>query len=238
MKSLQDIEVTFERLINQLKNLNYDILDVKATRWHDDYNAYKRDIKDLEVMARNVITAAFETVTTVQVGIEVMGTFVHLIKREAIKRTIDKKAVEIYAIFLDDLSKVKREFDHGKYDAPVNPIFPRVAGTAMWANSLLKRIHFQWRLLQNAYYLADFPNEITVEASNQYSQVCNILVDYITKVMQNLIVVVSQNLIEFYCSCILSGLQMLKTTFWTDLLFLSWLEMKNLNCLNPILIQL
>jgi dynein heavy chain len=54
-KSLNDIELSFEKLILQLKQLNYDILDVKAAKWHDDYNTFKKGVKDLEVMMRNVI---------------------------------------------------------------------------------------------------------------------------------------------------------------------------------------
>ena len=35
------IQTTFEKHVATLRALNYDILDVKATRWHDDYNAFK-----------------------------------------------------------------------------------------------------------------------------------------------------------------------------------------------------
>ena len=32
-----------------LRSLEYRILDVKATNWHDDYNVFKACVKDLEV---------------------------------------------------------------------------------------------------------------------------------------------------------------------------------------------
>ena len=83
-----------------MKNLTYDILDVKATRWHEDYNAFKRGVKDLEVMMRNIINSAFETVTTVSAGIELLETFHQLAKRDTIKRTIDKKTADLYALFI------------------------------------------------------------------------------------------------------------------------------------------
>lgn len=37
----------------------------QATKWHDDFNSFKRGVKDLEVMMQNVINSAFECVSTV-----------------------------------------------------------------------------------------------------------------------------------------------------------------------------
>ena len=47
-KSLLDIQQSFQRLVAVLRGLDYSILDVKATRWHDDYNSFKNGVKDLE----------------------------------------------------------------------------------------------------------------------------------------------------------------------------------------------
>ena len=39
-------------------------------------------VKDLEVMMQNVISSAFETVTTVELGVQVLDVFQHLSSRE------------------------------------------------------------------------------------------------------------------------------------------------------------
>ena len=39
-------------------------------------------VKDLEVMMQNVISSAFETVTTVDSGVQVLDVFQHLSSRE------------------------------------------------------------------------------------------------------------------------------------------------------------
>ena len=39
-------------------------------------------MKDLEVMMQNVIASAFDTVTTVEQGVEVLDVFMHLSSRE------------------------------------------------------------------------------------------------------------------------------------------------------------
>lgn len=41
------------------------ILDVKASKWHDVFNAFRNGVKDLDVMYTNIINNAFESMTTV-----------------------------------------------------------------------------------------------------------------------------------------------------------------------------
>lgn len=49
---------------------------------------FRGGIKDLEVMMQNVITSAFETVTTVEQGVEVLDVFMHLSSREVSHKTL------------------------------------------------------------------------------------------------------------------------------------------------------
>ena len=43
---------------------------------------FRAGVKDLEVMVQNLISSAFETVTTVQEGVEILDIFHHLSTRE------------------------------------------------------------------------------------------------------------------------------------------------------------
>ena len=72
-------------------SLEYDILDVKSTHWHDDFSAYKNSVKDLEVMFQNVINTAFEGAPTTQTGVKLLDAFTTLSYRDAIKRCVEKK---------------------------------------------------------------------------------------------------------------------------------------------------
>ena len=60
-------------------------------------------------MVQNLINSAFETVRSVDEGVMLLDVFGHFSAREAIKRTIDKKTVEVFYIFSDQLNAVKRE---------------------------------------------------------------------------------------------------------------------------------
>ena len=84
-KSILDIQSAFQKQINILRNLEYSILDVKATRWHDDYNDFKSSVKDLEVMLTNTIMLAFETVGSLKAFIDLLESFQSIAQRESIK---------------------------------------------------------------------------------------------------------------------------------------------------------
>ena len=49
-KSLTEMQDTFQKLVSVLKTLPYSLLDVKVTKWHDDFNRFKDGVKDLEVV--------------------------------------------------------------------------------------------------------------------------------------------------------------------------------------------
>lgn len=89
-------------------------------------------------MIQNILNSSFETIKTVQEGVEVLENFIHLSSRETIRRTIDKKTVDIYHMFLEELNSVKKEFNNHKPLVPF--LHPKYAGLAVWARSLKKRI--------------------------------------------------------------------------------------------------
>ena len=51
----------------------------------------------------NVINSSFETVTTVEQGIELLDVFMHLSGREVVRRTLDKKTIQVNSILLNFL---------------------------------------------------------------------------------------------------------------------------------------
>ena len=48
---------------------------------------FRAGVKDLEVMVQNLISSAFDTITTVQEGVEILDIFQHLSSREVLYRT-------------------------------------------------------------------------------------------------------------------------------------------------------
>ena len=113
-RSLLEIEATFDKNLRILTNVEKAILDVKNTSWHEEFSKFRTAVKELEVMVQNLISSAFETVRSVEEGVMLLDVFGHFGAREAIKRTIDKKTVEVFYILGDQLNAVKRELSSKK----------------------------------------------------------------------------------------------------------------------------
>lgn len=78
-----------------IKELEYDILDVKITRWHDDYGQmFKDQVKLLEIMYTNIISKTFTHVSTIEDAVEMLENFYQLAKRPTIIDFVTKKAAE------------------------------------------------------------------------------------------------------------------------------------------------
>ena len=176
-KSLQDIQLSFQKLVASLKSLKYNILDVKATSWHDDYNIFKSGVKDLEVMLTNVTVMAFESVSTLVGRIELLLAFQSIAKRESIKRCVEKKTAESFSAFLQELNMVKKHFDQTRKKPPTSPHLPKYAGAAMWSLSLSQRLGRPMNLLMKVKdYLPQVPEfkelhqsyKLTTSSMEQY----------------------------------------------------------------------
>ena len=70
--------------MNKLKQKK-DILDIKSTKWHDDYNVFKSNMKNLDNIYINMINLAFNNIYTIEQSIENMIAFKLLSQRETIK---------------------------------------------------------------------------------------------------------------------------------------------------------
>jgi dynein heavy chain len=192
-KSLEDIERTFEQQLSQLWEIREHILDVKATRWHDDYNTFKQAVKDLEVMLQNVIHTAFECATTSQNRVELLEIFSYLAKRDGIKRTVERKTTDLYNLFLQELNLVKVEFETHRKSPEIMSAHPTYAGAALWARSLLRRISVPMSAILSADYL--MPTHLAVDVKAQCETLTSSLEEYISKTHQEWINLIDKNII-------------------------------------------
>ncbi|KAG4103981.1 dynein heavy chain and region D6 of dynein motor-domain-containing protein [Neocallimastix lanati (nom. inval.)] len=178
-KSLADIEVSFEKQLQSLWKIKHYILDVKSTRWHDDYSLFKHGIKDLEIMMQNIISSAFEDAATFEGCMELLEVFDSIAKRDAIKRTLEKKTADIHNLYLQKLNNIKTYFEKYKKEPELIRFHPFYAGAALWAKSLLNEIKATYSFIDKAFYLptTSFSEEIKIN----YNILTLSLEDFITK---------------------------------------------------------
>lgn len=75
----------------------------------------------------------------------------HYCFTQTIKRTIDKKTVQIWTLFADELNSVKKELS--SKSPPITPMHPNYAGCAHWAKALKRRIDLDMAVLEKAIFL-------------------------------------------------------------------------------------
>jgi len=187
MRSLFEIETNFLKQVAKLRAVDYDILDVKSTKWHDDFSTFKIIGKDLEVLYSNIINSAFESVSTVASCVQVFDSFYILSKRERIKSFLEKKSVEVGNLFLQEIAAVKREFERFRKNLAHLPVVcghPMYAGSALWARGLMLRIQRQYEELGTICYLPD--NIIRTDSlKDNYNNLYTMLESYVLGVFND-----------------------------------------------------
>ncbi|XP_040202767.1 dynein heavy chain 2, axonemal [Rana temporaria] len=176
--SLLEIEDTFQKNLLILKAVKKTILDVKNTTWHDNYNRFRASVKDLEVMMQNLIMTAFETVRSAEQGAELLDIFHHLSAREAIKRTFDKKTVQVYEMFKNELDLVNKEL--GRKIPTVPSHMCRSAGQAHWVRALRRRIDRPMQILSGCHFMPRVG--VGEEIIHEYQQLIQKLDELVRKI--------------------------------------------------------
>lgn len=139
-KALLDVQAQFRVLIAGLEKLDYDVLDPKNTRWHDDYATFRSGVKELENTVTRAMSAALEGAGALPAQVDLLVAFTSLAKREAVKRFVEKAMAECVAAHSAELNAVRKQFDSQRQAPPLHPLFPHYAGAALWAAGLERRL--------------------------------------------------------------------------------------------------
>jgi dynein heavy chain len=73
-------------------------------------------------------------------------------KRDYIRRFVEKKTVEFFALFNAEINTVKKLFDAVKRSQPKSPILPRYAGLAKYAMNLMRRLEQSHKVVDSVRF--------------------------------------------------------------------------------------
>lgn len=165
--SLLDLKDMFEKHLEIIKKLNYDILNVKITQWHEDYGqTFKEEVKQIEIIYTTIIDLTFKHVSTLEDAVEMLENFYLLARRPAVMDYVQKKAAEkVYRIFMDEIKQIEDIFE-SKSSPPMPFSHPTHAGSAIWTYSLMKRADRAKEALDGLYFIPDHP--MAKEAYERY----------------------------------------------------------------------
>jgi dynein heavy chain len=83
--NLEDLKLRFDVSLRTIENLDYDILDVKQTKWHDDFGQnFKEEVKGIETFYTTIINNIFKYVSTCSDAVEMLENFQQLSKRASV----------------------------------------------------------------------------------------------------------------------------------------------------------
>lgn len=107
--NLNELERSFKKHLDKIRKVDYDILDVlKMSKWHEDFAEFNNNVKDLEVMFMNIISLAFNSVSTVEDAVQMLDNFDLLAKRQAIKDYVQTKAAEkVFNMFMQEATLIE-----------------------------------------------------------------------------------------------------------------------------------
>ena len=155
-ESVNQIFEEFKQAVTTFQNVPYDIMNIAAKEFDDDFYTFRSKIKELERRIAAVITQGFDDCDTVHGRFKLLDSFEGLLSRPIIQDELEKKHIILIESYKQDLKSVQGLFLEGKVladrkdeKAPLYNNLPPIAGALAWCRSLLERIKEPMDKLQN-----------------------------------------------------------------------------------------
>ena len=138
--SIKQIYEDFLMAVAKFKAVPYDIMDVSAKAFDDDFYDFRGSIKELERRLGAVVSLAFDDCSTVYGRFKLLDSFEGLLERPIIQDELEKKYVGLVQSYGFDLKTVQEMFLHYRDNCPIAWNLPPIAGALTWCRGLVERI--------------------------------------------------------------------------------------------------
>jgi len=91
----QKIERLFHVALKHVEKNSEKIFSVHESTWNDDMNAFRIEIRDLEIMIENLITTVFKDIKNIQEAIEDLRSFYNYFNREHLRLLFENKNTQV-----------------------------------------------------------------------------------------------------------------------------------------------
>ncbi|POM64593.1 Dynein heavy chain [Phytophthora palmivora] len=98
--SVHQIYADFQETLAQMKNVQYDLMDLDAKHFEDDFYAFRSKNKELERRLASVINQAFDDAKTIVGRFKCLDCFEDLLDRQIIKNELERKHTSLIASHL------------------------------------------------------------------------------------------------------------------------------------------
>ncbi|KAJ1635860.1 flagellar outer dynein arm heavy chain beta [Pavlovales sp. CCMP2436] len=146
-----DIFAEFNRALEKMKAVTYDILDISVKQFDDDFYAFRATIKELEERLGGVINQGFDTAVTIQNSFKLLDSFADLLERDWIQSSVERKHLDLITQYGNELRTVQDLFQQNRnasllgrfYERDGPPLYtnmPPVSGALYWVRGLIARV--------------------------------------------------------------------------------------------------
>ncbi|KAG7392404.1 hypothetical protein PHYPSEUDO_000812 [Phytophthora pseudosyringae] len=176
--SVHQIYADFQETLAQMKNVQYDLMDLDAKHFEDDFYAFRSKNKELERRLASVINQAFDDAKTIVGRFKCLDCFEDLLDRQIIKNELERKHTSLIASYASDLHMVQQIFIENRDHPPISPNLPPFAGAVTWCRGLGERIKFPMEKLKQISPRIVLEREDSKEAMKLYTNVVAMLQEY------------------------------------------------------------
>lgn len=176
--SVHQIYADFQDTLAQMKNVQYDLMDLDAKHFEDDFYAFRSKNKELERRLASVINQAFDDAKTIVGRFKCLDCFEDLLDRQIIKNELERKHTSLIASYATDLHVVQQIFIENREHPPISPNLPPFAGAVSWCRGLGERIRFPMEKLKQISPRIVLEREDSKEAMKLYTNVMAMLQEY------------------------------------------------------------
>ncbi|RAW32452.1 Dynein beta chain, flagellar outer arm, partial [Phytophthora cactorum] len=176
--SVHQIYADFQETLAQMKNVQYDLMDLDAKHFEDDFYAFRSKNKELERRLASVINQAFDDAKTIVGRFKCLDCFEDLLDRQIIKNELERKHTSLIASYASDLHVVQQIFIENREHPPISPNLPPFAGAVTWCRGLGERIKFPMEKLKQISPRIVLEREDSKEAMKLYTNVIAMLQEY------------------------------------------------------------
>lgn len=176
--SVHQIYSDFQETLLQMKGVQYDLMDLDAKHFEDDFYAFRSKNKELERRLASVINQAFDDAKTIMGRFKCLDCFDELLDRQIIKSELEQKHTSLIASYAADLHTVQQIFVENRESPPIPPNHPPFAGAVTWCRGLGERIRFPMEKLKQIAPRIVLERDDSKEALKMYTNVMAMLQEY------------------------------------------------------------
>ena len=163
----------FQSAVGCMQAVTYDIMDVTAKQFDDDFYEFRCKIKELERRLGAVLTQGFDDSPTIHGRFKLLDSFETLLDRPIIQDELERKHSLLIESFSEDLKLTQEIFLQNKDSPPIQSNQPPMSGAIIWCIGLRTRIQTPMKKLNElaAKSAAILEREEAKEMIKMYSSI-------------------------------------------------------------------